>query len=152
MTLLVAYMDKAGLLHHTIQRQAAGNDKTGHTYQTFRHISHWNLLSAFFVHTIPKVSNLSAKYHRIYPVGSKQILFWSFVAYKCEEWFIQKLYIKVNQYQFMIIVCNHTWFQNTSMIQMPSLPSHFKRVPIFQVSYNTTKHSFKLLICISKLK
>lgn len=152
MTLLVAYMDKAGLLRHTIQRQAAGNDKTGHTYQTFRHISHWNLLSAFFVHIIPNVSNLSAKYHRIYPVGSKQILFWSFVTYKCEEWFIQKLYIKVNQYQFMIIVCNHTWFQNTSMIQMPSLPSHFKRVPIFQVSYNTTKHSFKLLICISKLK
>lgn len=26
-----------------------------------------------------------------------QILFWSFVTYKCEEWFIQKLYIKVNQ-------------------------------------------------------
>lgn len=90
-------MDKAGLLRHTIQRQAAGNDKTGHTYKISCHISHWNLLSAFFVHTIPKVSNLSAKYHRIYPVGSKQILFWSFVTYKCEEWFIQKLYIKVNQ-------------------------------------------------------
>lgn len=51
----------------------------------------------------------------------------------------------------MKIFCNHTWVQNNStlMIQMPSLPSHFKRVPIFQVSYNTTKHFVKLLILVN---
>lgn len=71
MTLLVDYMDKAGLLHHTIQRQAAGNDKTGHTYQTFCHISHWNLLSAVLYIKYPKFQ-IWVQISPVYPVGSRK--------------------------------------------------------------------------------
>ena len=37
LTLLVAYMDRVDLLHHTIQWPAAENDKTGHTSNSLSH-------------------------------------------------------------------------------------------------------------------